>query len=473
MATTPEVIQKRFGIEAELGDKEVPRGLFAFKGVASGDRKRLVSAYLPMLMSGAVAAEGQSTWSVKQVKQDAMGRRAGVSRATMNRRISRLALADERYDTPQKRRQHAEQLHGRAESRANEHRSTCEACLQSPPCEEGDRLRKRAAQAKDAEVYARRIESQRPVPVIWRQRQFAQPNTYGMNLPKRSEDFAVVEMETGTIISTSLTHRAAMEDCNRLNDEAAQRAIGGKTVYSYQVQAIGTSDGKYYFPTLQQLLAGNTREWWDAEFKAHGFKGVPRWIWDERLLDPETGKPLGTSARVVMTVYVLMGLLEEIRYEGGKRKPKGFLQISQPKVAAYAGMDVSTVYRANCKWEALGILRIVTDEREEITPGKYVSTPMKVIYLPFRMLTDQEAEIESARLERKVREIVAREGAQRIMQLREALRVGRELLDAWRGREHCMMAFWREYHRRLSAAFIYPDLIGQLVPIPPGEHPPS
>jgi hypothetical protein len=55
------------------------------------------------------------------------------------------------------------------------------------------------------------------------------------------------------------------------------------------------------------------------------------------------------------------------------------------------------------------------------------------------------------------------------MQLVEAKRLGRELLTAWQGREHCMTAYWRELARRLHSASvdgkkIDRDLIQRFIP---------
>jgi hypothetical protein len=476
MATTPEALQKRFEMQAQLGTVDVPRAIYAFEGKSAHDRKRLLSGFIPMLMSGALAGEGSSRYSTKQVTQAEMGLRAGTSRVTMTRRLSKLAQLAAGYDTAAARRQHAVELHAKATRKLDAHRAACELCTAGQPCEAAAKLAARIGQVKDVEAY----QPAAPVPVLHRKRHFAAPNTYRPILPERLEDWAIVETETGTHIKQFFDVKLASRECAVLNKQAAARAAAGTPARTYQVEAVELPKSQYHYPTIEQLRQGPDADWWAAEVPAidtdtkrqpsyRGFKALSRWVWDSRLCDPETGRSLDTLTRLVFSYYEQKGLLDEyVDRNTGKLKPRGVLQVSQPDVARELGISVKTVYRANRKWAALGILRIVSDEREQIEPGRWVSCPQKVVYLPFRMLTENEAAIESARLEARVREIVQREGAQRLQQLLAALQLKNELLAAWTGREHCLGAFRKELGRRMTAAGIFPDIITKLL-TPPRE----
>jgi hypothetical protein len=286
---------------------------------------------------------------------------------------------------------------------------------------------------------------------------------------ERTEIWAILETSTSTEIKRFFDVSKATAACDRL----IRKGIETGSCTEYQVEAVKMNGKSHHFAELEQLTADAiTGAWWDRDFKSHGFKSDSRWVWDARILDPDTGKPLGSMARLVMTAYEEMGLLEEFRdpKTGKVSKAKGVLPVRQRTVARYLGISVKSVYAANGKWERLGVLRIVSGE-PKLTESGYKRGPQKVLYLPFRMLTEAEAVQEEQRMATAVRQIVAREGSQRVAQLVESQRIHGELLAAWRGREHCLGAFWRELARRLDAALIFPDLISKLVP--PGRPEPE
>jgi transcriptional regulator with XRE-family HTH domain len=457
MATTPEILQKRFEMPAELGTVDVPRVLHAFRGVRPQDRRTMLGAVYPALMSGALAAEGQHRRATRAITQHEMARRAGVSRVTITRRLSKLSKAAKGYESAADRHAHARELRAKAEYRLRDHKAQCDVCAAGEsPCSVASLLTRRIGQVRDESSYQRMH-----VPIINRHRRFAMPNRYSLAMPERTEIWAVIETETGVECKRFFDLAKATKACERLTCKAIER--GSATMY--QVEAVKLAGKSYHFAELEQLAANAiTGAWWDKDFKSHGFKNVSRWMWDNRILDPDTGKPLGTTERLIMSAYEEMGLLEEFKDTTGKvTKARGVLPVRQKHVARYVGCSVKSVYAANGKWERLGVLRIVSGEAK-LTESGYKRGPQKVLYLPFKMLTDAEAEKEAQRMAAQVRQIIAREGAQRFAQLQEAQRLHAELLAAWRGREHCLVAFWRELARRLDAALIFPDLITKLIP---------
>jgi hypothetical protein len=183
-----------------------------------------------------------------------------------------------------------------------------------------------------------------------------------------------------------------------------------------------------------------------------------------------------------MSYYEGKGLLEEWRGaptagltgggdpRGPVTKHRGMLQINQSKVARELGCDRKSVYRANGKWEKLGVLRIAAGNPRQTERGIRRGAQI-VLYLPLRQLTEAEAEAEAERMSQKVRQLCASKYAARLWgtsgttrQAIEALRVHHELLDAWRGQEHSHVAFWREASRRVHAAGVSPEFYRYCIP---------
>jgi hypothetical protein len=279
-----------------------------------------------------------------------------------------------------------------------------------------------------------------------------------MMVPECSEpEWLLIDTESDNQVSKYFTREHADKVCTKLMAKTGRR---------YHVKPadvdLDPKTGKpilFRYPTIDQL---RNSDWWDAKHDKKGFKALSCWPWDPRILDPKTGKPIGPTPRRVMSYYEQAGLLEAYKKTDGTMSEKGVLVVGQKTVARSLGVSVKAVYLANEIWEALGVLRIA-NECKELRPGVWVRDSQKVIYLPFRMLTEREAELESARIAARVREIVAREGTQRLAQLREAQRLTDELAKAWGGREHRIEAFRKELRRRLDEARIFPDLINKLV----------
>lgn len=479
MATTPEVLQKRFGLPAELGTRDVPRILHAFEGECKGDRRRFLKAVIPAIMSGALKSEGEHIWVPADVTQAEMAERAGCTRETMTRRMSKIAEAAEGYQTAEMRAEHARKLRARAIERLDRHREECPQCQAQEPCNDAERMVKLIGAERDASHY----ERPQTTPILDRRRRVGIANTYRLNMRQRTEMWAIVESNTRTVINKFYDSTKAAASLDRMLAEAAVR---GHSV-SYEIEAVpvnqmdcpvcggkdncskchgtGTIASHYHYGELSQLLNDPaTSAWFDPQFKYSGHKAMSRWYWDPRICDPETGRRLGTIPRLVMGCYEQMGLLEEWGQKGtDKHKPKGWLRILQGTVADYLGIDEGTVYRANCIWEKLGVLRIVSGKPRKTAAG-IRRGPQEVLYLPMRMLTEAEAAKEKQRAEKRLREIIAKEGAQRLAQFKEMERLHGELLETWTGHEHCMTAFYREAARRLHKALIFPDLIEKYIP---------
>lgn len=209
---------------------------------------------------------------------------------------------------------------------------------------------------------------------------------------------------------------------------------------------------RYFAPDLQDLAKdASVARWWDPNATGwKGYKDVPRWLWDSRL-------PLTDTARLVMTFYIMCGLLDTDPRNG---RVRGEVHPSQPRIAGALGISVRSVYNANRELAALGLVR-VAHPKPTCEGGRYVRGPARIIYLPVRQLTHEEAHQERQRLLGAMKGIQDAQVAARASQLHDAL------LDAWTGHEHSLQAFWNEIRRQLLAAGIHRQLVHQLIPRPP------
>jgi hypothetical protein len=183
---------------------------------------------------------------------------------------------------------------------------------------------------------------------------------------------------------------------------------------------------------------------WDS------FKDIPRWVWDSRL-------PLSYKARLVFSYYVMCGLLDKDKKTG---RVRGEVHPKQRTVAAALGMSVRTVYAANNELQEIGLIRIA-HPKPIVTAGQYVRGPARIIYLPVRQLSQEEATAERERYGKAL--AAMRDTAHAIT----AGKLHHELLDAWQGKEHSLGAFWNELRRRLADAGIDRQSVNGLVPRPP------
>ena len=474
MAETPGTLQHLFNLPADLGTVKVPRVVHAFQGAHPGDRLRFLSSYYPMVLSGAIAQEGQHPSSVRGhrigVTQAEMAAKSGQHRVTMTRRMRRLAASAKGYESARQRR--AVALHNRRNAlvQLELHDERCEVCRAGLPGTLPDCKAKKKLQAiaerpvPDLEHYERPA----PVPVFYRRRRFGMASRYGVRMAQRNEMWIVAETATGAECSRHFTAKAAGEVCERLQAEAIAR--GSQT--TYQVEAVKLEELHTHAPSIDQLASdGESGSWWDAAYQSDGYKAISKVWWHPELLDPETNRPIGVLARLVMSYYESRGLLEEFKDDTGQvTKAAGILEIKQSTVARDLGCDTRSVYRANCLWERLGVLRIAAGNPRKTEKG-WRRGPQLVLYLPLRQLTDAEADLEAERMAQAVRQLAASQYARNtfggkgaLLQAVEAMRVHRELLTAWRGGEHCLVALWRECARRMTAAGISPDFTRACLP---------
>ncbi|MCU1284464.1 MAG: hypothetical protein JWO13_814 [Acidobacteriales bacterium] len=239
--------------------------------------------------------------------------------------------------------------------------------------------------------------------LVNRRRRFAEPNRYSLRLPTAEDPKKLNRYIPGTL-------RDIKEDAG-VSHLFNEGAVGFKS--------------------------------WDS------FKDVPRWVWDHRL-------PLSDSARLVFSYYVMCGLLDK----DGKGHVRGEVHPKQSTVALALGMTKRTVYAANRQLEKLSLIR-VAHPKPIVTAGQYVRGPAKIIYLPVRQLSHEEATAERERYSKALASL--RDSGHDLL----AAKVHRELLDAWEGKEHCLGAFWNELRRRLADAGVDRQSINGLVPRPP------
>ena len=217
------------------------------------------------------------------------------------------------------------------------------------------------------------------------------------------------------------------------------------------------SNGNWYPPDLQDLAScEQTRDLFrrleDGEQGFRGFKQVPKWVWDRAL-------PLSSKARLVMSYYFMVGLLE--RRNG---KTVGMVKPRQEIVAQALGICVRSVYKANQELAALAIIRVAHSEPKINQDGTFTRGPQIIVYLPIRQLSSEEAEFERARFRFALeasRPSPAPWMAPRLKELHKAL------LDDWQGQEHCLRAFWNQLRRNAIADGIHLSFINRLVPSPP------
>jgi hypothetical protein len=465
MARTPETIQQRFHLPAECGTRSIPRVHHAFRGERQSDRRRYLATVYPAMVKGSLHGEGTPNKWQRTVTQQELAESSGCARQTYTDRLSRFTELSPQFNTVESRKEHALRLHARAQNRYNVHAEQCESCRDGNPCEIGARLKARIRRPRE------RRELPRPLPVLTRSRRFAAANRMGFNLPKREEIYVVIETLSGRQVATRYSQETAAAECECLERESGR---------PHQVELLPVDKREYRTASLDQLLdeANPGRQWWEAELDCgykqepwpDGFKQIQCWYWDPRILDPDDGRSLGTTERLVMSAYEEFGLLEEFRDNGKLTKPRGMLYIHQAKVAAYCGISIRKLYDANKKWEKLGILRIAHDRREpgcEDNPSdQWTSSPQIVLYVPFRQLTEAEAARETARMETELRGIIAREGQQRAAQVERIRTIHQELLRAWTGTERWLATLWRAVEKELITAGIDAGLIRIVIPIP-------
>ena len=522
MAATPEVLQRLFDLPASLGIVRIPRAHHAFVGANPRDRRTYLGTVTPMIASGAIAQEGQEPGSVRGyrdgVTQAEMAAKAGVHRVTISRRMSKLASPAKGWELARQRRRKALDQRRTATAKLLIHSVGCVQCadglsrknylgenphnvevntfdIPSEMCASGAKLAARAnANVADIEHYHRAS----PTPVLTRRRRFGMASRYGIHMAQRREQLAVVEVSTRTAVKHFLKFDLAEAARERLNRDAEARGVvSADGSPRYIVDLVPLQETTVRAPSLAELRADPVGgAWWEPEgtldahgkriYQAEGYKAIDQWIWTPRILNPETlndakPRPLGTLPRLLMSLYQSRGLMSEFapseQFPEGKKA--GFLRMHQAEAARLLGCSRRSIYRANCLWEKLGVLRIVAGNPRK-TAGGWVRGAQEVLYLPFRTLTDAECDAEAERMARRVREVCASQYARELWgtagalkQAVKALELHRELLARWRGSERQMRTFYRAVAEACSAAGIFADFYTKCLPPsrPPGEPP--
>ena len=477
----------------------LPRVLHAFTGANPRDRRTFLETAIPLIVSGALAEEGQHPSAVR-------GRRAGAAtqaeiaatcgnhRVTLTKRLSKLCAAANGYEQARQRRDKVIKEISSASTRLEMHRAglaphpdnktsgkllppieiRCVACDSGMLCTKVKHLEKIIAKpVREIEHYMRPI----PTAVLYRRRRVGMANRYGIRMGQRLEEWLVLETSTGAELSRHLTATAAARACDKLQKLARER--GSETLY--QVEAAKLQVAAVRAPSLEELRqsADGSADWWEAATRpdgrpnydqADGYQDIDRWIWDARICDPLTGRPIGALARLLMTLYQSRGLLEEFAPtpEFPEGKAAGFLRIKQAKVAELLGCELRTVYRLNCLWERLGVIRVVSGHSKK----KIGCKGQEIFYLPFRTLTEAECDAERERMARRVREVCASEYARNVWgaagalrQAVEALAIHGEHLERWRGSERKLHTLWRAVAESCDAAGVLPDFYTRVLPI--------
>lgn len=180
-----------------------------------------------------------------------------------------------------------------------------------------------------------------------------------------------------------------------------------------------------------------------AAGRTGGFKDTPVWLWDARL-------PLTDTARLVMTYYVACGLMEQ-----GEVHPR------QATVARMVGISPRSVYTANRQLAAIGLIRVAHPKLRAAPDGSMVRGPARIIYLPMRVLSSEEAQAEAKRLQDAQRRYRHDSYWNAVLMAHDAL------LGAWMGHDHTLDAFRREIRRRLLLKGVPAKVLDDLIPAPP------
>lgn len=415
-------MQRDYGIPADAGrGRAVPRLLFRYQG---DDKFQFLATLICMTVHGALPELGGKERESRLVTQDEMAAGSGLTRPTFTRRLSRFAPADDRVSPEQRRKLSA-------------------------------RMRQVRGGKDSAETSTRRAA---PVEMVQRDRQFALPNRYQYLLPRTLEEIR-------------------------------------------------------QHPGFAHLWNTEGNKW------KHSFKVIPGWLWDPRL-------PLTDTARVVLTYYFCCGILDKNRGGTiGMVHPRQDLvarscgiSVKQVYLANRElqgiGVDVAgKPWRASkwgvrrgdrwlswhttptaarqaaykvAGWDGIGaessstavevaemppvcLIRVAHPKPQVRTDScartRFQRGPAKILYLPVRQLTAEEARAERDRLQTAILWHTQGRTAGGMMALAQT--VHRDLLSAWEGQEHALGTFWKECRKRMASAGVYRSLIEELIPSPP------
>jgi hypothetical protein len=365
LATTPDCLQKQFGMPPEAGPpRAMPRAFMAYEPprpprgagrLREIERRRraprkldVIKTISVLIMAEVLPAQGDNPkWRAKRVTQDRLAAMLGMSRPAFTRMLSRMANP-----------------HGQA--------------------------------ARDAANWP-------ALQLIERVRQFAIAN-----------DYAIAE--------SAVAARAS-----RPRRDAAEAVS---------------------YPTVSDLCAHpRSGGLFRSDARADGYKLVPKWIFDPRLT-------LSAPARLVMTYYVMCGLLE-----------KGVCNPRQSTVASAIGLSVRGVRRANVELAAIGLIRVAHPKPEKHPDGRIERGAQIVIYVPGRTLDRETASDEAKRLAAAKNRLQAQYAA-----FWDGITtVHGSMLHQWMGKEHSIAAFHRAVREQLARYGVPKGAIDALFPFQPSD----
>jgi hypothetical protein len=283
-------------------------------------------------------------------------------------------------------------------------------------------------------------------------RRFCRPNRYAhAGLPEDVAEYRIRDRETGEESNSFMKLQRAQKKCREANKH--KNSADRFEVVSRQRVDVEC----YHAPSLDQLLEdADTSAWWDPTATwTTGFKDVPLWIWDKRLMDPDNPeRPLGDIPRLVASYYVAKGLMD-----------KGEVDPMQDKVARDCGISPKSVYLANQKLAKLGggtVFRVVPRGGKRRADGSYeAAKSTMILYLPLRQITHEDAERERARF-------AAALAAQDLHGWDViAYKAFEKLLSSWEGTERQFKTFYKQLQQELLAAGLPAGVVVRLAPDQP------
>jgi hypothetical protein len=192
------------------------------------------------------------------------------------------------------------------------------------------------------------------------------------------------------------------------------------------------------------------------------YQRTPAWIFD-----PKT--PGNANQKNVLIYLATRGLFQL----DGQGHCKGELELAQGEIARGLGLCKSTVFKAlrfysdqtwiedGVEHHGVGLLRIVEQPGEFDSQGNWHQPPNKIIYLPGRVLDQEQCAAEVDRL------LAAGQSLRGSSWWNQILEVHTAALKEWQGTERTLATFWKECRRRMHERGIPGNLIGQLLPRPP------
>ena len=475
---TPDFVQKKFGAPAKTVGRAIPHVIKAFRGAqprharkgckacrlagtadtcthtahrpqtANSQKFNFIVSTVSMMCAGVLPAEGaKRNWVERDITQEDLATMVGVSRPTISRRLSSIANPDEAWDADRRQRA-SEREKQRAKAKGKNVSDAPRVPIETLP--EGKN-------------------------VLHRSRRFAEPNRYAFaNMPERQFDYWVVEAipdrseqgyHAGKMIARRLWSKAkAQELCDEKNREAGE--------IRYVVEARALPKSEFHCASIDELLSNPevAALWGDANRPGiyDGYKEIPQWIWGWWV--EENGErvfkslPISDTAKAVFSMYVMCGLLDPDDPARGKvfGKLEGWHQY---KIAEMVGIDVRTLYDANCELEGIGLIKIVAREGAQKKPdgSGWTSKPQMVIFVPA-----EEAYQEKRRLQAERNRLLHRIRA--IQDARERAWIAAlatDLFDQWASSGQKVEALWSTMRQALQSHGVAADVIDSIAARPP------